>query len=190
MAQDKKDARYGPLTKEEIALAKVLVHNKKMTDKQLDSFIQLRKKSHSAGKQYLGNVLVKRRMIKTGDLEKFFKNNNKQYLKFLDHMVERGLMGVEQVKTILKYREAKQNVVMVIERLGIMTKASFINLFLNYQNASKLGEWLVANDLLTKEKLADALKEQSVNNLEEYAIYHKMLNKRTMDVLKQKLGLY
>jgi hypothetical protein len=48
----------------------------------------------------------------------------------------------------------------------------------------------VANDLLTKDKLNDALKEQSISNLEEYVIYHKMLNKRTMDVLKQKLGLY
>lgn len=190
MAQDKEDERYGPLGEDEIALAKVLIDNRKMTEKELDSFIQLRKKSLSAGKQYLGDVLVKRGMVKASDLEKFFQNNNRQYLNFIEHLVESGLMGEEQAKKIMDHKEARKNVVMVIEQLGIMTKAIFIKLFLNYQNASKLGEWLIANKILDKDKLQDALKEQSISNLEEYVIYHDMLDRQTLDQLKQKLCLY
>ncbi|VAX15440.1 hypothetical protein MNBD_NITROSPINAE03-1408 [hydrothermal vent metagenome] len=190
MAQDKKEERYGHLGEDEIALAKVLVRNKKMTEQQLDSFIKLRKKSHSAGKLYLGDVLVKRGMIKEDPLDKFFKDNNKQYLKFIDHMVDHGLIGDDQRKKIMRYKEARQNVVTVIERLGLMTKASFIKLFLNYQTALKLGEWLVANKILDEEKLQDALKEQSIGNLEEYVVYHNMLDRQTIDQIKQKLCLH
>jgi len=187
---DKKEERYGPLGEDEITLAKVLVRNKKMTEDQLDSFIALRKTSHSSGKLYLGDVLVKRGMIKEDALDKFFQNNNKQYLKFISHMVDKGLIGESQAKTIMQYKEARQNVVMVIERLGIMTKASFIKLFLNYKTALKLGEWLVTNKILDEEKLQDALKEQSISNLEEYVVYHNMVDRQTIDQLKQKLCLH
>jgi len=190
VAQDRKDERYGPLGEDEITLAKVLVRNKKMTEEQLDSFMEMRKKSNSAGKRYLGDVLVRRGMIKAEVLDKFFANNNKQYLKFIDHMVERGLIGEGQVKEIMRYKEARQNVVMVIERLGLMTKASFIKLFLNYQNALKLGEWLIANKIVEEDKLQDALKEQSISNLEEYVVYHDMLDRQTIDQIKQKLCLH
>lgn len=190
MSQDEKDERYGPLGEDEITLAKILVRNKKITSQQLDSFIELRKKSHSAGKQYLGDVLVKRGMIKEEVLDKFFEKNNEQYLKFIAHMVDQGLLGEGQRKKIMRHKEARQNVVMLIEQLGIMTKASFIKLFLNYQNALRLGEWLVANKILDEDKLQDALKEQSISNLEEYVVYHNMLDRKTMDQIKQKLCLH
>jgi len=187
--EDIKKARLDALTADETKLAKVLLHNKKMTDEQLDTFIGVREKQDREGKKYLGETLVERGLITQETLDEFFGQNNKMYLEFCEQMHEKGFIKTSQFKAIMDDEASQKNVVTVIENLGVMTKDSFIKLFSGSYNTFKLGEWLVAKHKVDAAELNEALKEQSLHSLDDYLVYYKIVDSKIIDVVKSKLRM-
>jgi len=189
MAKKRSTANMGAITENEKKLARILIEKNKLSKKQFGRFVQLRKEFDNKGKRYLGDILVDRGLVSKETLNDFFTENNKFYLRFCDQLLKQGFLQTEQYNSIMDDGRSGVNVVSVIERQGIMTKESFTKFFWNNTSALRLGEWLVENKKLDKKSLDDALAEQSVNNLEDYLVYNKILTMETIDLVKEKLGL-
>jgi len=66
---------------------------------------------------------------------------------------------------------------------------NFIKLFSSKVNALRLGDWLLAKRKIAPEVLKKALQEQKIYRFEDYLVYHGILPRATVDLLKEKLGL-
>ena len=173
----------------EVAIAKTLLAKGRITQEQIKEFLVMRDKLDKEGKLYLGDILVERGHITKEVLEEFFTENNHLYRAFLSNLVDGGFMGVDQRKRVLDDPDSAKIIVSVIEKLGIMTKDNFIKLFASKVNALRLGDWLLAKRKIAPDVLKRALQEQKMYRFEDYLVYHGILPKETVDMLKEKLGL-
>jgi polyhydroxyalkanoate synthesis regulator phasin len=173
----------------EVALAKTLLANGRVTQDQIKDFLQLRKRLDSEGKPYLGDILVEKGHITKETLAEFFTENNHLYKTFLSSLVEGGYLNESQRQKILNDPESSKTIVAVMEKLGIMTKDNFIKLFSSKVNALRLGDWLLAKRKIDPNLLKTALEEQKIYRFEDYLVYHGILPRQTVDAIKDKLGL-
>jgi len=182
-------ADFGSLSENEVILARSLLAKRKISGMQFAQFIQLRNRFDNEGKRYLGDILVGRGDLSKETLDEFFTKNNAAYLEFCHQLLDQGFLRRDHHDRIMADERSANNVISVIEDLGIMTKESFTKLFGNKSGAIRLGDWLVENKKVTKEKLQDALAEQTLNNLEGYLVYHKIVDRETIDEFKEELNL-
>lgn len=173
----------------EVALAKTLLANNRITQDQIKDFLLLRKRLDNEGKPYLGDILVEKGHITKETLAEFFSENNHLYRTFLSTLVEGGYLNESQRQKILGDPESAKTIVAVMEKQGIMTKDNFIKLFSSKVNALRLGDWLLAKRKIDPSLLKNALEEQKIYRFEDYLIYHGILPKETVDAIKDKLGL-
>lgn len=183
------DPRVEGLGASEAALARALLGENVLTESQLEDFLVLRERFDKDGKRYLGDIMVERGYISQGVLDEFFAQNNEMYLEFLDELTETGFLREDQKERILADEGSKTKVVSVLEKLGIMTKESFIKLFSKRVNSLRLGDWLLAKRKIDKEKLSRALAEQNIYRLEDYLRFHKILDEARLAKIKEKLGI-
>ncbi|MBF0292818.1 MAG: hypothetical protein HQK86_11755 [Nitrospinae bacterium] len=173
----------------EVAIAKTLLAKGRITQDQIKHFLVLREKLDRVGKPYLGDILVERGLISKETLDEFFTENNHLYREFLGSLVEGGYLGAEQRQKVLNDPDSATKIVAVMEKLGIMTKDNFIRLFSSKVNALRLGDWLLAKHKIEPAVLKKALAEQKIYRFEDYLVYHGILPKETVEMLKEKLGL-
>ena len=173
----------------EVAMAKVRLAKGRITQDQIKQFLVTREKLDREGKPYLGDILVERGLITKETLEEFFAENNHLYKAFLDSLVDGGYLGVEQRRRVLNDPDSAKTIVSVMEKLGIMTKDSFIKLFSNKVNALRLGDWLLAKRKIDQDVLKKALAEQKIYRFEDYLVHHGILPRETVEMLKEKLGV-
>jgi len=172
----------------ERTLARALLRNNIISTERFKHFISLRAGLDRDGRRYLGDILLERKLISDADLKAFFQENNSAYLDFIKSLNKKGFMSNAQLKSILDDPESATSAVTVVERLGFMTKDNFVRLFAKSGPSVRLGEWLVKRGKLDQAKLDDALAEQSIHTLEDYLLFHKILDKGTLDKIKLKLG--
>jgi len=182
------DPRIGNLGSDEIKLARVLLKNNKITEAQLNEFLDARARFEAQGKRYLGDILVDSGYVKKEDIDEFFMENNEMYLQFIKRLVDEGFMGEDERNRIMADEQSAKNVVPVLESLGIMTKENFIQLFSKRVNSLRLGDWLLAKRKIDKEKLEQALQEQNANKLEGYLVHRKIVGRDLIEMIKQKLS--
>jgi len=173
----------------EVAMAKTLLAKGRITQAQVKEFLAMRGKLEKEGKLYLGDILVERGFITNEVLEEFFTENNHLYMAFLANLVDDGFMNAAQRQRVLDDPDAPKTIVSVIEKLGIMTKDNFIKLFASKVNSLRLGDWLLAKRKIDPVELKRALEEQKMYRFEDYIVYHGILPRETVDMLKEKLGL-
>jgi len=183
------DAVIENLDPGEVAMAKTLLAKGRITQAQIKEFLVMRDKLDKEGRLYLGDILVERGFITNEVLEEFFTENNHLYRAFLANLVDGGFMSAAQRQRVLDDPDSAKIIVYVIEKLGIMTKDNFIKLFANKVNSLRLGDWLLAKRKIDPEVLKRALQEQKMYRFEDYLVYHGILPKETVDMLKEKLGL-
>lgn len=169
---------------DDVRLATTLMRVKKLSEGQLEEFIQFHNRRISTGKKYLGDILQERGLITKKALGEFFKENNRIYQEFLKVMLDRGFLTRKQYEDVTADKDSRVSVVFVLEKLGIMTKDNFTKLCANMTAAPRLGDWLVENGKIGKEDLNKALEEQKVTNLEDYLLYNKIVDKKTLDRVK------
>ncbi len=169
-------------------LANVLYEGGKLNRATFDDFIGMRKRSDKDGKPYLGDILVTRGYVDREHVESFFEQNNALYLNFCEELAESGFMSKDQLEKVLADDASKRSVVSVMERLGIMTKASFTKHLSNRVNTLRLGDWLLAKGILDKVKLNNALEEQNIYRLEDYVVYHGIASREEIDKIKSALA--
>lgn len=173
----------------EVAMAKTLLAKGRITQDQIKQFLALRERLDREGKPYLGDILVERGLITKESLEEFFTENNHLYKGFLDSLVDGGYLSAEQRQRVFDDPASAKTIVLVMEKLGIMTKDNFIKLFSSKVNALRLGDWLLAKRKIAPEVLKKALEEQKIYRFEDYLVYHGILPRATVELLKERLGL-
>ncbi len=177
------------LEPDEIRFAKVLMSNKLMAREDFARFLAERRRFDTDGKRYLGDLLVDRGLISADDVERFFQENNRRYLTFLDDLREAGYLSRPQYREVMEDAESSVNVVNALERLSIMTKASFIQLFSKRVNALRLGDWLLTNRKIDKETLEKTLNEQRVYRLEDWLVTQGLMSEEKITAIQRKLGM-
>ncbi|MGK7345805.1 MAG: hypothetical protein ACNS63_08345 [Candidatus Nitrospinota bacterium M3_3B_026] len=170
-------------------LARALLGGNMMTEDQFEDFLGLRERFDQGGKRYLGDIMVERGYISQDVVDEFFAQNNEMYLEFLDELIETGFLREDQKERILADEGSRTKVVSVLEKLGIMTKESFIKLFSKRVNSLRLGDWLLAKRKIDKETLEKALKEQNIYRLEDYLRFHEIIDEARLAKIKEKLGI-
>ena len=173
----------------EVRLAAALVKTGLIGKEVIAEFIASRKKRDADGKKYLGDILVEKGFVKREDVEEFFTENNQLYLNFCDKLVEDGYLSGDNHFRIMSDPKSKVNVVSLMEDLGIMTKESFTKLFAKRVNALRLGDWLVAKRRIGAALITQALEEQKIYRLDDYLVFHKILQKEQLESFKIKAGL-
>lgn len=177
------------LLPEELKIAKVLLHNKKITKDQFMAYLKERDRFEKEGKRPLGDILVEKGLIKREVLSEFLKEHNDFYREFCKQLVEEGFLRQEQLEKILKHEDSSTNIVSSIDKLNIMTKTNFIILYSKRVNSLRLGDWLLHGKKITLDQLKLCLAEQRVYRLDDYFIYHKVVTREIMEKIKDKLEL-
>ncbi len=180
-----KDSTYGLelLDEEEIRVARFLLEKGKISPDQLIRFIDMRRKYSNDGKKYLGEILVQRGFVSKDDIGQFFLENNRLYLKFCEEMVQTGFMSRRDYEALTESEGSKESVVEALEKLNIMTRATFTRLFASRVNALRLGEWLKVTGKIADEKLRQALLEQSIFSFADYLEHENILSKEEQTAL-------
>ncbi len=173
----------------ELKIAKVLLHNKKITNDQFNRFLKERKRFERDGKLPLGDILVEMGYIQKKVVDQFFKEHNGLYFDFAKRLAQEGFLSEELLNKILAHKEAKTNIVAAIEKLSIMTRENFINLYSKRVNSLRLGDWLLIKKKIDNAKLEKALEYQSVHRFEDYLVYHKIIDKDMINKIKNKLDI-
>lgn len=173
----------------ELKVAKVLLHNKKITKEQFNKFLVERNRFEREGKLPLGDILIEMGFIQKNVVDQFFKEHNDLYLNFAKRLVQEGFLSKEQLERLMAHKDAKANIIAAIEKLSIMTRENFIKLYSKRVNSLRLGDWLLTKKKIDNEKLNKALKRQSVHRLEDYFVYHKIIDKDLIKKVKIKLDI-
>ena len=186
---DESDPRIKNLDAGEVKLAKTLEHNNMLTREQFNEFLELRESFEKKGKRYLGDILVERGFVRQEDIDEFFVENNEMYIEFLDRLIDEGFLREEQKDRVMADEGARTNVVSVMEKLGIMTKESFIKLFSKRVNSLRLGDWLLTKRKIDGARLKKALEEQGVRRLDDYLVHRGIVEKDKLEEIKKKLRI-
>ncbi|VAX24529.1 hypothetical protein MNBD_NITROSPINAE02-1984 [hydrothermal vent metagenome] len=173
----------------ELKIAKVLLHNKKITNDQFNKFLKERNRFERNGKRPLGDILVEMGYIQKNVVDQFFKEHNDLYLDFSKRLVQEGFLNQELLEKLMAHKDAKTNIVAALENLSIMTRENFINLYSKRVNALRLGDWLLIKKKIDNAKLEKALKYQSIHRLEDYLVYHKIVDENMIKKIKDKLDI-
>jgi hypothetical protein len=177
------------LEPDEIRFAKVLLANNLLSREKFAAYLAERSRFDSDGKRYLGDILVELALVSADDLDEFFQESNERYLLFLEELVEGGYLPRNQWKEVMDDDEAETNVVNVLERRGVMTKANFSQLFSKRVNALRLGDWLLSHEKIKKEDLDRALAHQRIYRLDDWLVAHKALSREKVDAVRKRLGM-
>ncbi|MBF0169727.1 MAG: hypothetical protein HQK87_01335 [Nitrospinae bacterium] len=177
------------LEPDEVRFAKVLMGNNLLTREDFARFLTERRRFDTDGKRYLGDLLVDRGLIKSEDVEAFFRENNQRYLTFLDDLTEAAYLSRAQFREVMEDAESAVNVVNTLERRSIMTKANFIQLFSKRVNALRLGDWLLTHRKIDKATLEKTLNHQRVYRLEDWLVTEGLMGKEKVTAIQRKLGM-
>ena len=178
------------LTERERKLARKLLDENLISAPQFEEFLAKRARMDAEGKARLGDMLIKEGYITREDLDEFFLANNRIYLDLLGNLAEGGFLSESQYQAIIGHQSARTNVVAALENLNIMTRDSFIRHCSNRANLIRLGEWLLMKGKIAPQALERALVEQHVNNLEDYILHHKLVEKEKLNMLLDSMSLH
>ncbi|VAX21066.1 Flagellar synthesis regulator FleN [hydrothermal vent metagenome] len=181
--------KFNAITDEELWIANELLRNEYITEDDFCKFADLRYRFDLEGKSYLGDILLRRKLITEEVLKEFLKINNNVYTKFCSVLRDQGLINKDQFQEIMDDKKSGEDIIAVISEHKVMSRDNFMKLFNSVSRSPKFGEWLVHNKYVGKSDVVDALREQGINSFEDYLIYNKLVSKDVLDSLKYKMEL-
>ena len=182
--------KFEVLDEEETILAKALQSNSLITAKELNGYIEFRKKKDETGKTYLGQILVEHGLVTDDDLQEFVDQVNELHMDFCDVLVDKGFLNEGQLEHIWRRRDdSGEDVIAILEDEGLMTRDSFAKIFDKNSSVGnlRLGEWLVLNKKVTNEQVLAARDFQRVNTLEDYLLHNKLIAEEALKNVKSDL---
>ena len=177
------------LEPDEFLLAQVLLKGCLVTEEDMNGFLAYHHGRETAGKKFIGGVLIHLGYIKQADIDEYVKENHETHVAFLRKMTDEGYLTPEQCALVLrKAKETKGDVITVINDLNIMTRESYIRFFNNRAFVFRLGEWLVSEKKITQVQLDHAMKVQHINTLDDYLRFHNLVNPDILDKIRNKIA--
>lgn len=177
------------LEPDELLIAQVLLKGRLLTEEDMNRFLEYRHGRETAGKKFIGGVLIFLGYIKRADVDAYVKANRDTHISFLRTLTDEGYLTPEQCATVLKKtKETKSDIITIINGLNIMTRESYIRFFNNRTFIFRLGEWLVAQKKITQVQLDHAMKVQNINTLDDYLRFHNLVKPEILDKIKNKIA--
>jgi hypothetical protein len=177
------------LERPEAVLAQALMKVKLVPEQAIQDYITFAKENHQSGKPYLGKVLLNMKYITQADLDEYVNENDAAHAEFMESLLKGGYLTNEQRNMLFEEKNKTGNdLITLINELGIMTKENYMRIFNNRVYVLKLGEWLVMKKKVTEEQLGVALKVRNISTLEEYLLHHNSITKPMLDKIKEKLA--
>ncbi len=187
--QKRGSKKFDTITNEELRIANELLRSEYITEDEFCKFAEIRYKFDMEGKNYLGDILVKRKLITEDVLKDFLRINNNVYTKFCSVLRDQGLINKDQFQEIMNDKKSDKDIIAVISEHKVMSRDNFMKLFNSVSRSPKFGEWLVHNKYVEKSDVVDALREQGINSFEDYLIYNKLVGRDVLDSLKYNMEL-
>ena len=178
------ESKLSALDAEEAAFARTLFQKKMISKRDLNGYIDFRKNKDEKGKTYLGEILIEQGLITADDLQEFVKEIDGVHMEFCDTLLDKGFLTEAQLETIWRRRDdTGEDVISIMEDLGIMTRDSFARIFDKNSSAGtlRLGEWMVLNKNVTNEQILAARDLQRINTLADYLIHNKIVGRKEID---------